>query len=175
MSKFLNFSNFFLLVMMLVQNSVIFSKYLTYGQAPDDAVHLKLVSVENETENQEFQLFYNYDSATAFVAANSTFEFVPDKQIKLMPANLLVIKCCKGSYVPVFVQDGGSLASGKVQQGYQGPFFISMWLSVPNTSESNKIRVRYMVKEGSVGEIGIRIGKKGDYRLVAHNNVIFME
>lgn len=150
------------------------AKLLTHGYVPDDSVRIKLVSIENETDAMEFQTFYNYDGASAFVFPNSTFTFLPAKEIGLSPGNKLAIKCCKGSYVPVFMQDGG-YASGMVEDGYEGPFYISMWLSIPNACETNKTHIRYALKKGTIGTIGVRIGKKGDYRLVAHDNIKFIE
>lgn len=150
-------------------------KYLTYGRNLDEAVHLKLIKIENETENQDFVLFNGFDPASAFVSAHSEFNFDMGKEIGLSSQYCLTVKCCKGSYVPVFVQDGGCVASGSVDQGFEGPFFLSMWLSIPNAAESNKIRVRYQVKKDSVGKVGLRIGKNGDYRFVAYENVKFIE
>lgn len=151
------------------------ARFLTYGSAPDETVRLKLVGVENETDSQEFQIFNNFDSSSAFVASRSKFDFDKDKALSISSVNPLIIKCCKGSFVPVFVQDGGSAASGQAPTGFQGPYFISLWLLMPNVAETNKLHVRYVVKKDSVGSIGIRIGSKGDYRLVAYDNVQFIE
>ena len=149
------------------------AKPLTSGYMPDETFRLKLVAVENETDALEFQIFYNFDAASAFVFPQSTFKYEIDQQIGLNARNLLVVKCCKGSFVPVFIQDGG-YASGTLQDGYEGPFYISMWLQVPYVAETNKTHVCYAVKKGEIGTIGIRIGKKGDYRLVAYDNVRFI-
>lgn len=150
------------------------SQLLTAGYTPDDSFRIKLVAVENETERMEFQVFYSFDGPSAFVFPQTTFKYQPEKEIGLSARNILAIKCVKGSYLPVFIQDGG-LASGQVEDGYEGPFVISMWLQQPNMSEFNKTHIRYALKKGTVGTIGVRIGQKGDYRLVAYDNVKFMD
>ncbi|MBP6892418.1 hypothetical protein KBB68_02445 [Candidatus Babeliales bacterium] len=150
------------------------SQLLTAGYSPDDSFRIKLVAVENETENMEFQVFYGFDAPTAFVFPKTTFKYQAEKEIGLAARNILAIKSVKGSYLPVFIQDGG-LASGQVEDGYEGPFVISMWLQQPNMSEVNKTHIRYSVKKDNIGTIGVRIGQKGDYRLVAYDNIKFME
>ena len=146
---------------------------LTAGYVPDETFRLKLVAVENETDALEFQIFYSSDSASAFVFPHSTFRYEPDMQIGLNAYKPLVVKCCRGSYLPVFIQDGGP-ASGALEDGYEGPFYISMWLQFPNVAQTNKTHVCYAVKKGAIGTIGVRIGKQGDYRLVAYDNVKFI-
>lgn len=149
------------------------AKPLTSGYVPDETVRLKLIAVENETETMEFQIFYSFNQSQAFVFPRSTFRFMHDQQISLNPYNLLTVKCCKGSYVPVFIQDGG-YASGSVEDDFEGPFYISLWLHTPNVPEANKTHVCYAIKKGQIGTIGIRIGQKGDYRLVAYEHVKFI-
>ncbi len=149
------------------------AKVLDVGYMPGNTNRLKLISVENETESLEFQTFYGGDSASSFIFPQSTFHFAPQKALELVSRDMLVIKCCKGSYVPVFIQDG-SLASGIIEPGYEGPFYISMWLQFPQAPESSKVHVRYLLKKGKIGTIGVKIGKKGDYRLVAHDDVKFI-
>lgn len=149
------------------------AKQLTAGYVPDDVVKIKLVSIENDTDAMEFQVFYGFEGPNAFVFPQSVFKYLPEKEIGLTASNIVSIKCCKGSYLPVFIQDGG-YASGSVEDGYQGPFVISMWLAIPNAAELNKTHIRYIVKKGTVGTIGVRIGQKGDYRLVAYENIKFI-
>lgn len=145
------------------------AKQLSAGYVPDDTVRLKFVSIKNDTEAMEFQAFYSFDGSSAFVFPQSTFQYLPDKQIGLISRNILAIKCVKGSYLPVFIQDGG-YASGTVEEGYEGPFLISMWLAMPNAAETNKTHIRYALKKGTVGTIGLYIGQKGDYRLFVPDN-----
>jgi hypothetical protein len=149
------------------------AKQLTAGYTPDDSVRVKLVSIENGTENMEFQAFYSFDGPSAFVFPQSTFKYLTEKEIGLTARNVFAIKCAKGSYLPVFIQDGG-YASGAAEEGYEGPFLISMWLAMPNAGETNKTHIRYCTKKGTIGTIGVRIGQKGDYRLVAYDNVKFI-
>ena len=149
------------------------AKLLTQGYIPDDVVRLKLVGIENETDTMEFQVFYAFDGPSAFVFPQSVFKYLPEKEIGLAARNILAIKCVKGSYVPVFIQDGG-YASGVAEEGFEGPFVISMWLSMPFMPETNKTHIRYVIKKGTLGTIGVRIGPKGDYRLVAYDNVKFI-
>jgi hypothetical protein len=150
------------------------AKQLSPGYMQDDAVRVKLISADNDTDAMEFQIFYNYDGPSAFLFPHTTFKYLPEKAIGLAPRNLLTIKCSKGSYQPVFIQDGG-LASGVAPDGYEGPFYISMWLAQPNASFANKTNICYAVKKGKIGTIGVKIGQKGDYRLVAHDDVMFIQ
>lgn len=152
----------------------IHAKTLSAGKEfAEDKVRLKLVSIENETDTLEFQIFYHFDNASAYVFPHSTFEYQVENAIGLNPYSLLIVKCSKGTYLPVFVQDGG-YASGEVEDGYDGPFYITMWLNLPSVAESNKTHIRYVVKKGEVGKIGLKIGNNGDYRFVAHENMKFL-
>ncbi len=150
------------------------SQLLTSGYMPDETFKIQLIAVENETEAMEFQIFYGFDNLSAFIFPKTTFQCIPGKEIGLATRNILAIKCVKGSYLPVFIQDGG-IASGQADDGFEGPFVISMWLGQPNVSEQNKTHIRYQIKKGSMGTLGVRIGQKGDYRLVAYDNIKFME
>lgn len=149
------------------------AKSLDAGFMPGSTVRLKLISIENETDGLEFQTFYGGESASSLVFPQTTFNFSPSNAIGLARNDLLVIKCCKGSFLPVFIQDGG-IASGVAELGYDGPFYISMWMQYPQASLSGKVNIRYLVKKGQIGTVGVRIGKKGDYRFLAHDNVKFV-
>ena len=147
------------------------AKTLVLSSMPDDKRRLQLISVENETEQLEFQLFYGSEASHGIIFPQSVYQFH-------MPLNLLgrdnvVLKCCKGSFLPVYIQDGG-FASGPVEEEYDGPFYISMWLQYPQVAESSKVHVRYAVAKGKIGSIGIKIGLNGDYRLVALDDVKFI-
>ncbi|MFA5998627.1 MAG: hypothetical protein WC747_01240 [Candidatus Babeliales bacterium] len=144
---------------------------LVLSSMPGDTARLNLISIENETENLEFQLFYGADSAHGIIFPQSVYEC--QKSLSLSGRAALVLKCCKGSFLPVYIQDGG-FASGTIEEGYEGPFYISMWLQFPQVAESSKVHVRYAVAKGKMGSIGIKIGLKGDYRLVAHEDVKFI-
>ncbi|HSW76096.1 MAG TPA: hypothetical protein VLG50_03585 [Candidatus Saccharimonadales bacterium] len=147
------------------------AKMLIQSNISDDSARLQLVSIENETEQLEFQLFYGSDPAHGIIFPQSVYDI--QKPLSLSTSDILVLKCCKGSFLPVFIQDGG-LASGQVEDGYDGPFYISMWLHYPQVAESSKVHVRYAVAKGKIGSIGIKIGAKGDYRLVALQDVTFI-
>ncbi len=134
---------------------------------------LKLTSVENDTENCEFKIFYGSDVSSGFVFAKTIFNFDADKSPILNTENMVVLKCSKGSFFPVFIKYSGA-ASGQVPEGFEGPYCLSMWLSHPQVPETSKVYVRYVIKKGADGHIGIKIGKKGDYRFVAHQNVHFL-
>jgi len=149
------------------------AKSIDMGYEPGSTVRLKLVSIENETDRLEFQTFYGGEAASSFIFPQTKFSFAPSKAIELASKDMLIIKCCKGSYLPVFIQDGG-IASGTVEQGYEGPFYISMWIQFPQVPQSSKLHVRYGVKKGQIGSIGVKIGKQGDYRFVAYDNVKFI-
>lgn len=135
---------------------------------------LQLVAVENDTHGCEFQIFYGSDIASAFVFPQSIFHYNAQKALSLSSLkDLIIIKCCKGSFLPVFIAHGG-VASGEVQEGFDGPFYLSMWLAYPQVPETSKTHVRYRVKSGTTGTIGVKIGNRGDYRFVAYENVHFI-
>jgi hypothetical protein len=139
---------------------------------PEGAI-LKLTSVENDTENCEFKIFYGSDASSGFVFSKSLFNFDLKNSPTLNSENILVLKCSKGSFYPVFIKYCGP-ASGPVPDGFEGPYCLSMWLSHPQVPETSKVYVRYVIKKGAEGHVGIKIGKKGDYRFVAHQNVSFL-
>lgn len=129
--------------------------------------------IENDTPACEFQTFYGSEGSGSFVFPQSTFYFKPEEILDLSSGNILVIKCSKGSFFPVFVKHCG-IASGQAPDGFEGPFYISMWLSHPQVPETSKVHVRYVCKKGIDGKVGIKIGSKGDYRFVADENIQFL-
>lgn len=141
---------------------------------PSKFSKIQLTSIENDTPAYEFQMFYGPYPASALITANSTFKFSIQSSVPLdHPDHHLLIKCCKGSFLPVFIKYGGA-ASGDNLPGYDGPYYIAMWLSYPQVHENSKFNVRYYVKSGSVGKVGLKIGMQGDYRFIAHDNVQFL-
>lgn len=134
---------------------------------------VKLTSIENDTENCDFKLFYGSDTSRAFVFSKSIFNFDPKDYLVLNSEHMSVLKCSRGSFYPVFIKFCG-LASGQAPDGFEGPYCLSMWLAHPQVPETSKVYVRYVVKKGTEGKVGIKIGKKGDYRFVAHQNVHFL-
>lgn len=136
---------------------------------------LELVSVENSTDGLEFQIFPPLKESVGLSLSMATLFLVDEKNkgISLDKQYPLIIKCSKGSYQSVFIKDGHAI-SGKALDGYDGPFSISMWLPYPSVAESSKLHISYVVKKGKLGKIGIKIGPKGDYRLVAVSDVRFI-
>ena len=142
---------------------------------PGASSRLQLVSVYNGTEDLEFQIYPALKESVGLVLPMGTLHLSEDKDkaVMLDRAYPLIIRCSKGSYRPVFIQDGYGV-SGKAPEGYDGPFCVSMWLPYPFVADSSKMRISYVVKKGALGKIGIKIGPKGDYRLVAVSDVKFM-
>ena len=156
-----------------ISNSLKKYQLSSTSQYMPDGPLLKLTSIENDTENCEFKVFYGSDVSCAFIFPQTIFNFSPHRYLVLNSENMLVLKCSRGSFYPVFVKHCG-IASGQAPEGYEGPYCISMWLSHPQVPETSKVYVRYVVKKETEGHIGIKIGKKGDYRFVAHQNVHFL-
>jgi hypothetical protein len=142
-------------------------------QQGDQVGKLFLAFIENDTPACEFQTFYASDGSSSFVFPQTTFNFDAKSILELSSGNRLVIKCSKGSFFPVFIQHGGR-AGGVVPDSFEGPFYISMWLSYPQVPETSKVHVRYVIKKGVDGKVGIKIGSKGDYRFVADENIQFL-
>ena len=153
------------------------AKVLQHETIPGKQSKVHVISIENGTEFLEFQVYTNATSLLALVVPLSTLSISNDSTeipIELNDRYPLVIKCSKGPYLPVYIKDGGK-ASGTVPDGYEGPYFVSMWLPYPHVPESSKIHIRYVVKQGKTGKIGIKIGSKGDYRLVALQDIKFLQ
>lgn len=142
---------------------------------PGHSSRLQLVSVDNDTEGLEFQIFPPLKQSVGLSLPMATLSLVDEKDrgVDLDRQYPLIIKCSKGSYRSVFVKDGRAV-SGKGMEGYDGPFCVSMWLPYPSVAESSKLHIPYVVKKGKRGKIGIKIGSKGDYRLVAVSDVKFI-
>ncbi|MBM17772.1 MAG: hypothetical protein CL947_01730 [Epsilonproteobacteria bacterium] len=160
-----------LLAGVIILDAAILQKEYTPGQK----VRLQLTSVQNDTDSLEFKVFSAGQTLAGFATPMSTLDLIDtDKQgVDLAYKDTLVVKCSKGSYLPVFLKDGHK-ASGQAPTGYDGPYYISMWLPRPHVSDSSKLHIRYAVKKGKIGKVGLKIGMKGDYRLVAHENVQFL-
>jgi len=129
--------------------------------------------IQNDTEECEFQTFYGSEGSSSLVFPQTTFNFMNHEALDLTAGNILVIKCCKGSFFPVFIKHSG-IASGQAPENFEGPFCISMWLSNPQVPETSKVHVRYVKRKGVSGKVGIKIGVKGDYRFVADENIQFL-
>jgi hypothetical protein len=142
-------------------------------QPVDQVNKVLLAFIENDTPGCEFQTFYASEGPSSFVFPQTTFNFDPKNALELSSGNRLVIKCSKGSFFPVFIQHGGR-AGGVVPDSFEGPFYISMWLSYPQVPETSKVHIRYVRKKGVDGKVGIKIGSKGDYRFVADENIQFL-
>ena len=138
----------------------------------EPTARLEFVSLENGTDSLEFQLFPSQGSAIGLVLPGKTLEL--KNGFELSDRDPAVIKCSKGSYLPVFIKDGLS-AGGIAPEGYVGPYYISMWMSYPNISEASKLNIPYVLKEGEKGKVGIKIGSRGDYRFVAGDGISFLE
>lgn len=153
------------------------SQVLQKELVPGQRQRLQISTIENTTDMLSFQVFSGGSSSLGLVLPMSTLTFANDKNhhkpIHLYQKEPFMIKCIKGSYMPVYIQDG-DLVGGNVEPGYEGPYYLSMWLRYPQVAESSKLHIRYLLKKGKIGKIGVKIGQKGDYRLVAHENVKFI-
>lgn len=139
------------------------------GYIPGSNVHVEIVSIENETDHSEFKVFYGAGLSRGIIFPHTTFTF--DKALGMVQNNATVqLLCSKGSYLSIFLQDEGR-ASGKADDGYDGPYYLSMWLKYPQVNEQEKVSVRYQVAAGRVGKIGLKIGSKGECQVVALQDV----
>ena len=139
------------------------------GYIPGSNVHLQIVSVENDTDYSEFKIFYGAGVSRGLLFPQTTFTF--DDPLDMTQQNATVqLLCSKGSYLSIFVQDEGR-ASGEADDGYDGPYYLSMWLGYPQVNEQEKVSIRYEVAAGKVGKIGLKIGSKGECQVVALQDV----
>lgn len=137
----------------------------------DKSGRVEVVFIQNDAPGLEFQIFPPIQELAGTVLPMETLFIVDKKQsgVRLDTKYPLIIRCSKGSYQSVFIQDGKSV-SGTAPEGYAGPFCLSMWLPYPNVIDS-LIHIPYVVKDGQVGKVGVKIGAKGDYRLVEVSDI----
>ena len=153
------------------------SKNFNKEQIPVKSSRVQVFSIQNNTDSLKFQVFPPLKESVGLSLPMSTLSLIDkkeDKGIDLNETYPLIINCIKGSYLPVFIQNGDK-TSGTAPEGYDGPYYISMWLPYPNVKESSKLHIPYVIKNNKTGKIGIEIGQKGDYRLRAIDNIKFIE
>ena len=138
---------------------------------PGSDGRLQLMYVENNTVNSEFKLYYGAGLSRGLVFPQS--KYVITNQIILVQSTPVQLLCSRGSYLSIYVQDDGH-ASGEVEDGYEGPYYLSMWLKYPQVSEQDKVTVRYIVKEGKYGQVGLKIGSHGECQVVAVEDIKFI-
>lgn len=138
---------------------------------PGSEVKIELVFVENGTDSSEFKIFHGVEASSGLVPAQSTLTF--KETLKLNQNERIQLLCSTGSYVSIYIKDEGA-AGGSVAEGYEGPYYLSMWLGYPQVSEDQRVRVRYAVKSGKIGKIGIKIGSKGQCQIAALEDVTIL-
>ncbi len=151
-----------------VQNAGRTDQTLQADAIPGSEVRLELVSVENGTTSSEFKVFHGVDSASGLVFPATTLTF--ETALRLNQNERIQLLCSTGSYISIYIKDEGA-AGGVVEDGYDGPYYLSMWLGYPQVSEDQRVRVRYAVKSGTVGKIGIKIGSKGQCQIAALEDI----
>jgi hypothetical protein len=142
------------------------------GYIPGSNVHLQIVSIENQTDYSEFKVFYGSGISRGLIFPQTTFTF--DEALDLVQQTATVhLLCSKGSYLSIYVQDEGR-ASGQADEGFDGPYYLSMWLGYPQVNEQEKVTVRYQVAAGKIGKIGLQIGSQGECQVIALENIVIL-
>lgn len=158
-----------MLICFTVCSSIYADKSLSIQQiTPENIERLQLVSVENKTMDSEFSVFVGMQDSYGLVRAESKMSF--DKPVGIAQDDVTRLVCVKGSYLPVYVQDQGK-TSGNVPFGYEGPYYMSMWLQYPYVSQAQRVHVPYVIKKGKKGQIGLQISPTGDCRIVGVKNI----
>jgi len=141
---------------------------LQAGFIPGTEVRIQIVSLDNETDSSIFKVFYGagLSRGTSFPGKKLSFP----GGLPLIQNTPVNIQCSKGSYLPIYMKDEGQ-AGGEAQDGFEGPYCLSMWLGYPQVNEEEKMYVRYAVKSGKKGQVGIKIGDKGQCQIVALQDV----
>jgi len=140
---------------------------------PGSEQRLCLVAIENQTEDSAFKVYIGSSGTRALVLPQTTWEMDQPNKIYLTQRVSLRLVCVKGAYETIFIHDEGT-ASGQAPNGYSGPYYLSMWLSYPYVQDEQKLYVRYAVKKGRVGDIGVRIDDQGNCQIVAYNDVLIL-
>ena len=141
---------------------------LQAGYIPGSNVHVEIASIDNRTESSAFDIFYGAGLSRGLVFPQTKMKL--SQKLKLVQHTPVQLLCSKGPYLTIYVEDEG-VASGTAPSGYTGPYYISMWLGRPQVSAEEKVNVRYAVKTGKIGKIGLRIGSKGECQVVAEKYV----
>jgi len=141
---------------------------------PGKSARLQIVSVENNTQDSVFEIFPALKESAGLILPEEVLALPDNKGVDLGRLYPVIISCAKGSYFPLFMMNGRGAVSGQAPEGYDGPYYVSMWLSYPHVAESVKLHIPYVIEKDKQGKIGVIIGSRGDYRLVAIENVQFV-
>lgn len=130
---------------------------------------LSLRLIENQTVNCSFKLYYSNSDCLGLITPRSILTLQAGEMF-LQQDEKLCLQCVKGSFLPIYMKDEGRV-SGQVPAGFHGPYYLSMWLEYPDVSDEKKTHVRYMIKTGAQGEIGVRIDPQGNFQILALSNI----
>lgn len=144
---------------------------LQAGFIPGTKAHVKVVSLQNDTNSSEFKVFYGagLSRGTSFPGTKLTFS----SALPLIQNTPITFQCSRGSYLMIYLKDEG-LASGQVEDGFEGPYCLSMWLGYPQVDEQEKVYIRYAVKSDRIGQVGVKIGSKGECQILALEDVVIL-
>lgn len=143
---------------------------------PDAQARVNIVFVENKSK-ATFKLFYGPGAARALLLPGSVWQVPQDDAKQKLVLNQeypIQIVCVKGSYLDMFLQDRG-VASGKIEDGYDGPYYLSMWLQYPQVALDERVHVPYAIKKGSTGYIGLQIDEHGHLRIIADQDFMLVQ
>ncbi len=133
------------------------------AQNETKVVRLYVHTIKNSSK-ATFEIYYS-SGAKGLLLPDSVLEFKP-YELSLEQAVPLQIKCVKGPYVDMYLQDGGKV-SGTAYAGYAGPYALAMWLSYPQVSVKEKTFIPYVVAEHKQGGITLCIDEKGSLQIQA--------
>ena len=130
---------------------------------------LSLRAVENQTTYSSFKIYYANSDSLALLVPKTVFLLQPD-ELFLQENEVLCLQCVQGSFLPIYIKNEGKV-SGQAPEGYFGPFYLSMWLEYPLVAEDRKTYVRYVIKNGCHGEVGVRVNAQGECQIIALSNI----
>ncbi len=158
-----------IVISLFLGHQLIYSAFAEPGEFVAFSSRLSLRAIENQTTYSSFKIYYANSDSLALLVPKTVFLLEPN-ELFLQENEVLCLQCVQGSFLPIYIKNEGKV-SGQAPEGYFGPFYLSMWLEYPITSEDRKTYVRYVVKDGCHGEVGVRVNAQGECQIIALSNI----
>ena len=143
---------------------------------PKAQARVSIMTVENKSK-ATFKLFYGPGEARALLLPGSVWQGPQNdvnQKLVLNQEYPIQIVCVKGSYLDMFIQDRG-MASGTIDDGFDGPYYLTMWLQYPQVAMDERVHVPYAIKKNSTGHIALQIDEHGHLRIIAQDNFVLVQ
>ena len=147
-----------------------FITYMLFPLNPQVDTHLPIF--ENQSES-DYGVYLGLDDNILFLlAGKSSFNAInlPNFKMHISGATRLNFISRSEEFPSLYFEFGG-YASGRCPDGYEGPFFVSVWSGNADIPETEKMVYRYcQKKETEAGLLGFRIKPDGVPEVFATSN-----